>query len=1065
MDKHITQQDTLQSFISDGTPEAIKERYAALPRVAESSDFGALDQNIVVIDTETTGFSFHHDELTQIAAARMERGEIVDWFVTFVNPGKPIPEDVARLTDIHDDDVADAPSPSEALADLVKFVGDAKVVAHNADFDRTFTTRHPSGYPLLENAWIDSLDLARIAVPRLKSHRLLDLVRAFGAPLSTHRADADVAATCVIFRILLAGVSMMPASLVREIAQMATPDEWPTQIVFDYFARHNEKVAGNSSDLGESGDLDSPCSSGNVSDEKRSSDLGNPDVSDSLRDSENSSNLNRLCGPENSSSLNSPRNSKGLKPADLHFSLRALRRERLGKMESRPKVDADDLAADPMRSLQFPTKQEIDQAFSENGLVGALYGDFEPRFEQREMAEAVREAFESSSNLMVEAGTGVGKSMAYLVPSAMVALANNITVGVATKTNALLDQLIYHELPALSQALASQFPDKPHLSYAPLKGFSHYPCLRRVDRIVSDGPQMRSVAGKEQSQAPALAALLSFIEQTDYDDMDGLKLDYRVLPRRAITTTSHDCLRRKCPYFGTSCFVHGSRRRAEAADIVVTNHSLLFCDLVADGGLLPPIRYWTVDEAHGAETEARRAFSLSLAAEDILRLAQRVGPDEASRNVFLRAERRVIPTNTDEGATLFYALINKARAAGDVYSAAAHEFSNHMKDLLYFDQGRGKKGYEIVELWLNDDIRHSETFQKVASFGKVMTKAAEKLVTACQELVGYLEDVDGAAEVQREIASIAMELKDQINAAEIILVTAPDTYAYAASLNRKKDRVSEKLEALLYNVGAAMNETLFARTHSVVFASATLTVDNRFDSFERALGLNESEFSQCRMCKLDSSYDFDAQMTVYVASDMPEPNEPAYLSTLQNLLVQTHRAQNGSMLTLFTNRREMERCFEEVAPQLKKDDLRLVCQKWGVSVKGLRDDFLADEHLSLFALKSFWEGFDAPGATLKGVIIPKLPFSKPSDPLSCERAARDDKAWRRYVLPAAVLETKQAAGRLIRKADDTGVLILADRRLVTKSYGKAFLNSLPSRTIKVLPMAEIVEELASKWKA
>ena len=128
--------------------------------------------------------------------------------------------------------------------------------------------------------------------------------------------------------------------------------------------------------------------------------------------------------------------------------------------------------------------------------------------------------------------------------------------------------------------------------------------------------------------------------------------------------------------------------------------------------------------------------------------------------------------------------------------------------------------------------------------------------------------------------------------------------------------------------------------------------------------------------------------------------------------------------------------------------MRVVCQKWGVSVKGLRDDFLADEHLSLFALKSFWEGFDAPGATLKGVVIPKLPFSKPTDPLSCERATRDDAAWRRYVLPAAVLETKQAAGRLIRKADDRGILILADKRLITKGYGKTFLRSLPSQNIR-----------------
>lgn len=1074
--------DTLQSFISDGTPDAVRTRYELLPDIAASADFGELDRDIVVLDTETTGFSYHHDELTQIAAARMEKGQIIDWFITFVNPGKPIPEDVARLTDIHDSDVADAPTPSEALADLVAFIGTSKVVAHNVDFDRTFTTRHPSGYSLLENTWIDSLDLARIALPRLTSHRLLDLVRAFGAPLSTHRADADVAATCAILRILFAGVATMPPALVCEIAGMADVSQWSTQVVFDHFANAYREAAGVTvpsqdqltvgspslfetcepvesavSECLEPAPAPAPASPTAPMPAASKDAASEPTPFESLEVGVAASSTN---APRRPFGGMSPDIVAGVSAADLSFSMRALRRDRLGKQEHARKMDADDIAADPMRALVFPTEEDIACAFSEDGLVGTLYGDFEPREEQLAMAEAVRAAFAASVNLMVEAGTGVGKSMAYLVPSALTAQANGIAVGVATKTNALLDQLVYHELPALADALEAQNPEGPRLTFAPLKGFSHYPCLRRIGRIVADGPGMRLVAGKEQSQAPALAALLSYIEQTGYDDMDGLKIDYRALPRRAITTTSHDCLRRKCPYFGTTCFVHGARRQAEDADIVVTNHSLLFCDLAADGGLLPPIRYWTVDEAHGAEAEARRAFSRSIAAEDLVRIANRVDAAEPSRNVFMRAERRVSAPIGDEGATLFYALTAKARAAGSAYAATAREFAAHMKDLLFFDRNKRGKSYETVDLWINDDIRGSATFAEVVSFGRAMVDAAEKLVTACQELVGYLEDLEGAAEVQREIASIAMELKDQINAAQIILFDAPETFAYAATLNRKKDRASEKFEALLLNVGEAMNETLFARAHSVVFASATLAVDGRFDAFESALGLNASEASTCRTCQLDSSYDFDAQMTVYVASDMPEPNDPGYLPALQRLLVDVHRAQQGSLLTLFTNRREMERCFDEVQPQLKADELRVVCQKWGVSVKGLRDDFLSDEHLSLFALKSFWEGFDAPGATLKGVVIPKLPFAKPTDPLSCERAARDDRAWRRYVLPAAVLETKQAAGRLIRKADDSGVLILADRRLVTKSYGKAFLNSLPSRTIKVLPSAEIAEELA-----
>ncbi len=1050
----------LRQFVTEGTPDEVFARYASLPQRAAQSDFGEFDRNVVVLDTETTGFSLNHDELTQIAAARLEKGEVVDWFITFVNPGKPIPDDVAHLTDIHDEDVADAPLPADALTQLVKFVGDAKIVAHNAEFDRNFTTKHPAGYPLLENTWLDSLDLARIALPRMKSHRLIDLVRAFGAPLSTHRADDDVAATCALFRILLAAVDAMPTSLVGEIARMATPAEWSTSVVFAHFARENaRRAAQKANEMGPA-----PAVSGTVGADDAAA-LTASGIADATAVSNIAARstvavLGTATASAVTSSAASSTASTSLSDAPDFayepFSLRTMRRDRVRSIEQRAKRDAKDIAEDPLSSLAFPSAREIDQAFSESGLVGSLYEVYEPRGEQVAMARAVRAVFATSDNLMVEAGTGVGKSMAYLVPAALTAVANNITVGVATKTNTLLDQLIYHELPALAQALETQ---GKHLTFTALKGFSHYPCLRKINRIVAEGPKMREVTNGVYSQAPALAALLSYIEQTEYDDMDGLKIDYRLLPRRSITTTSHDCLRRKCPFYGTSCFVHGSRRRAESAHVVVTNHSLLFCDLAADGGLLPPIRFWVVDEAHGAENEARRAFSLELSVDDLNNLAQRVSAGETSRNVFVRAERNVVAPDSEGSGTLFYALTNKAKEAGRLFAEAEGEFAAHVRDLLYFDPPKRNKGYEYVDLWINDEIRRSSAFQALAGFGQVMSERAERLITACQELVGYLEDVEGAAVVQREIASVAMELKDVLRAAETILFAGSESYVYAAHLCHKAGRGGENLEALLYNVGARLGETLYSNTYSVVYASATLTVDESFASFEAALGLNADELSHCTMLKLDSSYDFDSHMTVYVVKDMPEPNEPRYLPELQRLLIGAHIAQRGSMLTLFTNRREMEKCFDEVQPVLKSEDLRLVCQKWGVSVKGLRDDFLADEHLSLFALKSFWEGFDAPGATLKGVIIPKLPFAKPTDPLSCERAARDAQAWRRYVLPAAVLETKQAAGRLIRKADDEGVLILADKRLVTKGYGKAFLKSLPSKNIHVCTIDEVISAL------
>ena len=1001
----------------EGSPPDVVERYELLREKAEALDFGALDRNVVVIDTETTGFSFNHDELIQIAAARLEGGSIAGWYVTYVNPGVPIPDDIVHLTGISDEDVKDAPTPGKALEDLVSFAGDATMVAHNVGFDKTFVTRHPEGYPLLQNLWVDTLDLSRIAVPRLKSHRLIDLVHAFGAPVSTHRADDDVAATCVVYRILLAAIHSMPLSLVEEIGGMASEEEWSSGAVFRIIAQERRR------------DVQESRLSVDVSRETASAENGNGSM---------------------------PAENLGFERRA--FSLRAMRSRRVSELPAvRARRDADDLAG----ALSYPSAEELSRAFDEAGIVGSIYDGYEPRGEQKSMALAIGKAFSCSENLVVEAGTGVGKSMAYLVPAVLFAKRNNVAVGVATKTNSLLDQLVYKELPALAEGLEKCRPGAGELSWAPLKGMSHYPCLRKIDRMVENGPGSREIAGKEYSQAPALAALLSFIEQSGFSDLDSLKIDYRALPRYLVTCKSSECLRRKCPYFGKLCFVHGARRRAESSDIIVTNHSLLFCDLAADGGLLPTTRHWIVDEAHSCEEEARAAFAQTLDSEELSSIAGLVGESSGARGVFARAER-AMGTVEGEQLVLFYGLISRARAAGADFERSARDYLTRVKDLLYFDpvkRSRRGQSYEQVDIWINDDVRRNGVFRDVAACVHELIGKSDELIRRASDVVAYLEGIDEAAVAQREIAACTMDLREQRNAAELIFELAPETHAFQATLSRKKDRKNDKLQALLLEVGEKMNETLYARTHSVIYTSATLTVGGSFQAFESSLGLNASEFSSARELELASSYDFDNNMIVYVVSDMPEPTEPGYAEALCRLLEETHKAQRGSMLTLFTNRKEMERAFAQVEPALKAEGLRLVCQKYGVSVKGLRDDFLADEHLSLFALKTFWEGFDAPGATLKGVIIPKLPFGRPTDPLYCERAARDDRAWWRYVLPQAVLETKQAAGRLIRKSDDHGVLILADKRLVTKRYGKTFLRSLQSKTVRVCTIDEIVAAL------
>lgn len=1034
--------NSIMDNILDGTPADIVERYESLSSLAEKSNFGILDTNVVVLDTETTGLSFNHDELIQIAAAKIIDGKISDWYVTFVNPGVPIPEEIVHLTSIRDEDLVGAPSPSEAVDGLVDFVGDAIVVAHNVGFDKTFVTKHSAGYPLLENTWIDSLDLSRIALPRIRSHRLIDLVRTFDAPQSTHRADDDVAATCVVFRILLAAVSTMPLQLVEHIAGMCPATQWSTGEAFRIMAglmgsAQYMSTADTSSEA--------PVDALTVARE-----LGRSDVS--RETSSTAISIKDTCIAERQTEGHQSGANSSL------FSLRELRRRRIVSLPTRP---ARKDAGNPDLELRFPSENEITDAFSAQGALGSIYPEFEPREEQLSMAQAIRKAFEVSENLVVEAGTGVGKSMAYLVPAVMFARENGVAVGVATKTNSLLDQLVYKELPALAESMQHHSPALPEISWAALKGATNYPCLRKVSRLADSGPEMKVVNGVEVSQAPAIAALLSFIEQSEFDDLDALKIDYRALPRYNFTTKSSECLKRKCPYYGKLCFVHGARHRAETADVIVTNHTLLFCDLRAEGSLLPAVRHWIVDEAHSTEDEARRAFAQKVDSEALSRIASRVRPSAGGRNIFERAERSL--SNIESGqVTLFLGLMAKAKSKGAEFADAASDYLMRIKDLLYFDPvSRTRRGqsYEQVDIWVNSDVRNHTAFTDVKLAAHELIEKSDRLISAASDVVAYLEGLDEAAVAQRDIASCVIELRDIRNAAELFFEIAPENYAYQATLFRKKDRFSDSVQALLLDVGEKMDETLFASTNSVVFASATLTVGGTFESFENAVGLNRSEQSRARSLELASSFDFDNNMIIYVASDMPEPNEPTYLDRLNELLVAVHRAQQGSMLTLFTNRREMERSHEAVSQALKPDGLRVVCQRYGVSVKGLRDDFLADEHLSLFALKSFWQGFDAPGSTLKGVVIPKLPFARPTDPLYCERAARDDHAWWRYVLPQAVIDTKQAAGRLIRKADDRGVLILADKRLISKRYGKTFLRSLQSKTVRVCTVSEIVASL------
>lgn len=942
----------MAAAVLPGTPQQVIDAYATLAARAETRSFGLIEDDVVVLDTETTGLSHRENELIEIAAARLRGREIVDRFDTFVKPSGLIPAEITELTSITNVDVAHAPSAEGAVAALTEFVGGAPVIAHNAAFDRGFIEA-VSGGSEVSDIWIDSLALSRIALPRLSSHKLASMAELFGCASVSHRANADVEALCGVWRILLCGLDDLPLGLMRRLADMHPDVPWSYRPIFSFLA--------------------------------------------------------------------------GSHP-DAVFSLVSARHDILAADSSSAAGSSARIDADELPGLNLPSREEVEACFEPDGLVNRMYPGYEPRMEQVQMAAEVRDALATSSHRVIEAGTGVGKSIAYLVPFAQAAKRNNITVGIATKSNNLADQLMYHELPRLAREIEGG------LTYCALKGYDHYPCLRKLERLAraSEVHTTRDPA----DTLTAIAVIYAYACQSPAGDLDGLGIRWRSVRKADLTTSSRECARRLCPFYPDKCMVHGSRRRAARADVVVTNHSLLFRNVAADGKILPPIRHWVVDEAHSIEGEARRQWAVTVSADESRSIFERLG---GARIGSLGRITRDLAAS--DAATLFMGLTAKATSSTQRASLAMADLFDAVRDLAR--SARSDSGYDTANMWIGREVRESAAW---GVFAEVANTAIDALDEASKNLASLVETVaEEKPELVADVADGQRRLKELHDGLKLVVEGTNDRYVYSCQVNRRIKAGGESLSAERLDIDEALAENWLPEMHTAIFASATMTVSGSFDHFTHAVGLDRLGRESFQTLHLDSSYDFERNMAVVVAGDIPDPrNRAAYLDALENLLVDVHVAMGGSTLTLFTNRRDMEELFDRVSPRLSKGGLALDCQKKNTSAKILRDRFLSDETSSLFALKAFWEGFDAAGDTLRCVVIPKLPFSSPTDPLSCERGVREDRAWARYSLPEAVLEVKQAAGRLIRTSTDAGVLVLADSRLVTKGYGKKFLSSLPA---------------------
>ena len=294
-----------------------------------------------------------------------------------------------------------------------------------------------------------------------------------------------------------------------------------------------------------------------------------------------------------------------------------------------------------------------------------------------------------------------------------------------------------------------------------------------------------------------------------------------------------------------------------------------------------------------------------------------------------------------------------------------------MKDLAPL---AGDSDYDSAELWVTAGVRESGPWGVVESTGRSLARRLEQVLAEGRELMTQLEEWGGELTDQRaDLAGLLTRLAEQHTGLVAVVDGEDDTLVYSAVLDRRPQAAVEKLVAARLDIGEALADDLYPRTQSVVYTSATIATGDSFAHFARSVGLDRLPEESWRALRLASSYDFERQMAVFVPTDMPDPREGGYLGALEALLERVHLAMGGSVLTLFTNRRDMERLHAVLEPRLRSAGLDVIVQRRGTSAKRLRDEFLADESLSLFALKSFWEGFDAKGDTLRCVVVPKLP--------------------------------------------------------------------------------------------
>ena len=716
-------------------------------------------------------------------------------------------------------------------------------------------------------------------------------------------------------------------------------------------------------------------------------------------------------------------------------------------------LDTQDLAQRLRRGRALRPNQQTQQLdvdfvaslLKEGSPLSAAIPGFEERPEQVAMARAVAEAINDGTRLIVEAGTGVGKSMAYLLPALLYASMNNKRVVVSTNTINLQEQLLDKDVPALLNALADvDGVSVGDLKLSHLKGRANYLCLRRWHHL-------RQSETLSDDEARLLAKCLVWLQATSTGDRSELNLGHRSSAAPWEKLSAQGAL--ECFGIGDPCFVRAARDKAAASHLVIVNHALLLSDLVAGGSLIPAHDILIVDEAHHLEDEATRRLGFELGQgrfEDHLRslIGERGALNDAVaafRGSSAVATRRRSVEKVAADATALIPGVRQSVAQTFAALAAAlapetRDGSDLRREFRITAATRAQPGWSQLEIqWENLDVSLS-----------LLSDALHQLYLSLEGLEeAGLVDYDGLMMEMARVQQDNAELRGTL--AEFIPQPKPDGIYWVTRAERSG---GVTLHSAPLEVGETLDRLLFSQKECVVMTSATLSTNGDFDHIQQRTG-----FAAAEERLLGSPFDYPKVALLCVPNNMPEPNSSAYQQAVDGAVADAALTVGGRTMALFTSHASLQATAASVRAGLQARGITVLAQGIDGTPPQLVRRFLDDPASLLLGTVSFWEGVDLAGESLKVLLVARLPFSVPSEPLFEARSELYEDPFNQYAVPQAILRLRQGFGRLIRTKTDKGVAIILDRRVLSRGYGKAFLNSLPDVTLKVSSLDQLSNEI------